>query len=81
MLLQIMSHSNYQKIQQLSEGAFKTITAKRWRSVCEHVIKIETDYWTRDNLCESEIEKFVINLEEDSSSEEDGPFLSCHLLK
>ena len=58
-------------VQQLAEGAFKTITAERWRSVCEHVKKIETDYWTRDNLCESEIEKFVINLEEDSSSEED----------
>ena len=26
-------------------------------------IFIEADYWTRDNLCESEIEKFVINLE------------------
>ena len=36
--------------------------------------KIEADYWTRDNLCESEIEEFVINLEEDSSSEEDWPF-------
>ena len=58
-------------VQQLAEGAFKTITAERWRSVCEHVKKIETKYWTRDNLCESEIEKFVINLEEDSSSEED----------
>ena len=58
-------------VQQLAEGAFKTITAKRWRSVCEHVIQIETDYWTRDNLRESENEKFVINLEEDSSSEED----------
>ena len=58
-------------VQQLAEGAFKTITAERWRSVCEHVKKIETDYWTRDNLCESEIEKCVINLEEDSSSEED----------
>ena len=34
-------------------------------------IFIEVDYWTRDNLCESEIEKFVINLEEDSLSEED----------
>ena len=57
-------------VQQLAEGAFKTITAERWRSVCEHVKKILTDYLTRDNLCESEIEKFVINLEEDSSSEE-----------
>ena len=61
-------------VQQLAEGAFKTITAERWRSVYEHVKKIEADYWTRDNLCESEIEKFVINLDEDSSSEEDYPY-------
>ena len=27
-----------------AEGAFKTITAERWRSVCEHMKKIETDY-------------------------------------
>ena len=61
-------------VQKLTERAFKTITAERWRSVCEHVKKIEADYWTRDNLCESEIEKFVVNLEEDSSREEDWPF-------
>ena len=58
-------------VQQLAEGAFKTITAERWRSVCKHVKKIEADYWTRESLRESEIEKFVINLEENSSSEED----------
>ena len=58
-------------VQQLAEGAFKTISVERWRPVCEHVKKIETDYWMRGNLCESEIEKFAINLEEDSSSEED----------
>ena len=33
--------------------------------------KVEAEYWTRDNLCESEVEKLVINLAEDSSHEED----------
>ena len=53
------------------EDGFKTITSERWRSVCEHVKKVEAEYWARDNLCESEVEKLVINLAEDSSREED----------
>ena len=35
-------------VQQLIEEAFKTITVERWRSVCEHVMKVETDYWAID---------------------------------
>ena len=58
-------------VQQVAEDGFKTITAERWRAVCEHVKKVEAEYWARDNLCESEVEKLVINLAEDSSSEED----------
>ena len=27
--------------------------------------KVEAEYWARDNLCESEVEKLVINLAED----------------
>ena len=57
----------------IAEDGFKTITAERLRSVCEYmyVKKVEAEYWARDNLCESEVEKFVINLAEDSSSEGD----------
>ena len=55
----------------ISEDGFKTITAERLRSVCEYVKNVEAEYWARDNLCESEVEKLVINLAEDSSSEED----------
>ena len=46
----------------IAEDGFKTITAERWRSVCEHVKKVEAKYWASDNLCESEVEKLVINL-------------------
>ena len=53
------------------EDGFKTITAERWRSVCEHVKKVEAKYWARDHLCESEVEKLIINLAEDSSNEDD----------
>ena len=54
----------------IAEDGFKTITAERLRSVCEYV-KVEAEHWARDNLCESKVEKLVINLAEDSSSEED----------
>ena len=37
----------------------KTITVNRWRSVCKHVKTAEAEYWARDNLCTSEINKFV----------------------
>ena len=49
-----------------AEDGFKTSTAELWRSDCEHMKKVEAEYWARDNLCESEIEKLVINLAEDS---------------
>ena len=55
----------------IAEDGFKTITAERLRSVCEYVKKVEAEYWARDNLCENEVEKLVINLAKDSSSEED----------
>ena len=58
-------------VQHVAGAGFKTITAERWRSVYEHVKKVEAEYWARDNLCESKVEKLVINHSEDSSSEED----------
>ena len=48
---------------------FMTITAEQRRSVCEHVKKVEAEYWARDNLCERKVETLVISLAEDSSSE------------
>ena len=64
-----------------AEDGFKTITAERWRSFCEHVKKIEAEYWARDNLGESKVEKLVINLAVDSSSEEDSNLLLWHLMQ
>ena len=39
----------------IAEAGFKTITAERWWSVCQHVKKLEAGQWARDNLCESEV--------------------------
>ena len=43
----------------IAEDGFKTITAERLRSVCEHVKKFEAKYLARDHLCESEAEKLI----------------------
>ena len=43
--------------------------------------KVEAEYWARDNLCESEYEKSVIDLAEDSSSDEDLNLLLWHLMQ
>ena len=43
-------------IQQLTEDAFKPITAEQWRSVCEHLKRMEAGYWAKENLSESEID-------------------------
>ena len=58
-------------IRKIAEDGFNTITAERWRPVCEHVKKVEAKNWAGDHLCESEVEKLIINLAEDSSNEED----------
>ena len=65
----------------IAEARFKTITAERWRSVCEHVKKLEAGQWARDNLCESEVEKLFVNLAEESSSKDDFNLLLWFLMQ
>ena len=65
----------------IAEAGFKTIIAERWRSVCEHVKKLEAGQWARDNLCESEVEKLFVNLAEESSSKEDFNLLLWYLMQ
>ena len=57
--------------QKIAKDGFNNITAERWQSVCEHVKKVEVKYWARDYLCESEVEKLINILSEDSSNEKD----------
>ena len=40
---------------QLIQEAINAVTVERWRSVCKNVIKIEEDYWVKDNLFANEM--------------------------
>lgn len=58
------------EIKALTEEAILSITPDLWRKECDHVQKIESEYTEKDGIIEMEVNKFVINLEEDSSSSE-----------
>ena len=38
--------------------------------MCEHVKKVEDDYWVKDGLIEDAMEEFVIRLDSDTEDEE-----------
>lgn len=49
-------------------NAFQAITEEDWNNSCQHVINIEKEYCERELTMYEEIERLVINLEDDSSS-------------
>lgn len=55
-------------LQEAAERAFQAITEEDWKNSCQHVIKIEKEYCERELTLYENIERLVINLEDDSSS-------------
>ena len=53
----------------LIEKAFASVSASKWESSCKHVIKIEKEYWSRDNIQPARVNPIIINLDDDSSDE------------
>ncbi|XP_026324108.1 uncharacterized protein LOC113233268 [Hyposmocoma kahamanoa] len=56
-------------IKMAAEQAFQAITAEDWKNSCQHVIKIEKEYYERGMTMYDDIEKLVINVRDESSSE------------
>lgn len=52
-----------------AEQAFQSITADNWKNSCQHVMKIEREYYERGETMYEQIERLVINLRDDSSSD------------
>lgn len=52
-----------------AEQAFQSITADNWKNSCQHVMKIEREYYERGETIYEQIERLVINLKDDSSSD------------
>ncbi|KAH9644942.1 hypothetical protein HF086_010150 [Spodoptera exigua] len=52
-----------------AEQAFSNITAEDWKNSCKHVMKIEKEYYDRGAIMYEQMERLVINLRDDSSSD------------
>lgn len=53
-----------------AEEEFLAITAEEWKSRCEHVIKIESDYLANEIKVDVRTEELVIALNADSSDDD-----------
>ncbi|CAH0719237.1 unnamed protein product, partial [Brenthis ino] len=59
------------KIVQITEEAFATITEEEWRKECEHVKKVEEKYYADGPVIDSEMERFIIEVGDDSDTSDD----------
>ncbi|XP_026313722.1 uncharacterized protein LOC113225601 [Hyposmocoma kahamanoa] len=59
-------------IKQLTEEAFSSITTTDWKQCCEHVKKIEREYYERGTTLYEDIDQLVLRVGEDSSSESES---------
>lgn len=60
------------KILQLTEEAFQSISAEDWQKQCQHVCHIEQQFIKTDGIIDSEIDKFIIELNDESDTESDS---------
>ncbi|KAL4717098.1 hypothetical protein ACJJTC_016985 [Scirpophaga incertulas] len=51
-----------------AEKAFQSISVDDWKNCCRHVKKIEEEYYERGRKLYTDIESFVINVQDNSSS-------------
>ncbi|CAG4939148.1 unnamed protein product [Colias eurytheme] len=59
-------------IVKLTEEAFKSITAEDWQKQCEHVRHIEDKFREKDGCIDAEIDKFIIEVRDESDTESDS---------
>lgn len=61
------------EVKRLVDEGFKIVTPERWKKLIKHVQeKIEDHYWEHDGLYEDMMERFIIQVGNDSSSSEDS---------
>ncbi|CAG4954644.1 unnamed protein product [Colias eurytheme] len=64
-------------IKELALDAFNSITREDWKNCCDHVKKIEMEYYNRGKTLYEDIEKFIIHVG-DETSEDDSDSDSCY---
>lgn len=60
-----------QNVAKLAEEAFESITPQEWQNCVDHVIKIENDYFARGRTLYDDMDRLIITVGENSSSESD----------
>jgi hypothetical protein len=59
-------------LEEKTRAAVGQVTAEDWTGYCNHVVRLEQDYWEKDGLMEDTIDSFIIHLGEDSNDEDDN---------
>ena len=78
------------QIEKLANEALDSITPQEWSNTCDHVLKLEAEYWEKDGLVEEEVEKIIIELggletdnkdsDNENDNEECGGDSDCNVL-
>lgn len=61
----------FNDVKLLIEEAFQQVTCKKWANCCSHVEGVEKNYWLTDIAVEKELDRIVINIDSDDSSDFD----------
>ena len=56
---------------EITKAAFTEISVQNWENYCKHVINVEEEYTQKDIVIDQEMDYFVIELADDSSSRDD----------
>lgn len=67
------ANQNMKIVEEITLEAINKITADQWQKCIDHTVRIEEDYRKNDRAVDHLIEKFIINLTSDDSSEEEIP--------
>ena len=46
-----------------------SVTPEMWQKYCDHVVHIENEYWAKDVAADPHVESVVINLAEDTETD------------
>lgn len=57
--------------QELCYKLFQEFTVEKWRKCCEHVYKVEEEYWKKDAIIDQTIDSFIISVNNESSDSEE----------
>ena len=74
-LRKIVSSRNFTNklndVLEITKAAFTEISVQNWENYCKHVINVEEEYTRKDIVIDQEMDNFVIELADDSSSSGD----------